>query len=221
MYTLLKPVGGVALRWYYRSITITGLERIPPSGPVFLAVNHPNALVDALVVGHVMPRRVRFTAKATIFANPLVARFLSAVGVVPLRRSHDEVRAGAPGDLDPSRNQASFDAVAQALAEGSAVVIFPEGKSHDDPHLAPLRTGLARMVLHATDHHRVRGVPTLTQLVADRLAAVTLNFDSAAGARRRRDPAVPHAGGGAPPRSRAHGRAYAGRCGTGNAGDGL
>lgn len=223
LYDLLKPVGGVALRWYYRSITTTGLERVPRDGPVFLAVNHPNALVDALTVGWCAPRRVRFTAKATLFTNPLVARFLSAVGVVPLRRASDEARVGAPGDLDPSRNQASFDAVAQALAAGSAVVIFPEGKSHDDPKLAPLRTGLARMVLHATDHHRVRGVrivpvgllfehkeqprsrillqvgepldvdaltdgqrtvPTLTQLVADRLAAVTLNFDSTDDAER-------------------------------------
>lgn len=223
LYALLKPVGAIALRWYYRSITTTGLERVPRDGPVFLAVNHPNALVDALVVGVCVPRRVRFTAKATIFANPLVARFLTAVGVVPLRRASDEARVQAPGDIDPARNQASFDAVAQALAEQSAIVIFPEGKSHDDPKLAPLRTGLARMVLHAMSSQGVRGmhivpvgllfeykeqprsrvllqvgepldfdalpagqhtVTALTQLVADRLAAVTQNFDSADDAER-------------------------------------
>ena len=160
LYALFKPVVGVALRWYYRSITITGLERIPPSGPVFLAVNHPNALVDALVVGHVVPRRVRFTAKATIFANPVAAWLLTRVGVVPLRRSHDESAAGSAPD--PTRNAAAFDAVADALSAQAAIVIFPEGKSHDDPHLAPLRTGLARMVWHAADTrdvHNIRIVP--------------------------------------------------------------
>jgi 1-acyl-sn-glycerol-3-phosphate acyltransferase len=217
LYQLFKPVVGVALRWYYRSITTAGLERIPRDGPVFLAVNHPNALVDALVVGWCTPRPVRFTAKATIFANALAARFFTAVGVVPLRRASDE-RTSATSDADPSRNAAAFDAVAQALRDGGAVVIFPEGRSHDDPHLAPLRSGLARMALHAAEQFGVTGmrivpvgllferkeaprsrvllqvgepidvdalvqarasVGTVTQLVSDRLAAVTLNFDNA------------------------------------------
>jgi 1-acyl-sn-glycerol-3-phosphate acyltransferase len=227
LYELLKPVVGVALQWYYRSILTEGIERVPKSGPVFLAVNHPNALVDALVVGYTVPRRVRFTAKATIFANPLAASFLRRVGVVPLRRASDESKSGTPAATDAERNAernaASFGAVAQALAEQGAIVIFPEGKSHDLPQLAPLRTGLARMTLQAYAEHGVRGVrivpigllferkeaprsrvlmqvgdpihvdqlvdagvsvATLTQLVAARLAAVTLNFDSPEDAER-------------------------------------
>lgn len=230
LYEALKPVVRVALRWYYAGVTVTGLSRVPRDGPIFLAVNHPNALVDALVVGANMPRRVRFTAKATIFSNALAARFFTAVGVVPLRRAADEVPPSAdratavtpPRDLDPTRNAASFDAVVQALAHGAAIVIFPEGKSHDDPRLAPLRTGLARMTRQAVDQG-VRGirivpvgllferkeaprsrvllqvgepldidalmaahvsVPTLMQLVQERLEAVTLNFSSAEDAER-------------------------------------
>ncbi|MBL0938868.1 MAG: 1-acyl-sn-glycerol-3-phosphate acyltransferase [Gemmatimonadaceae bacterium] len=229
LYSLLHPLVGVALRWYYRSITVTGLERIPESGPVFIAANHPNALVDALVVGCVVPRRVRFTAKATIFSNPLGARLLTRIGVVPLRRASDE-RSETPSDgqpdparPDPARNAASFDAVADALAEGAAIVIFPEGRSHDDPHLAPLRTGLARMAWHAADARGVRelrivpvgllfeqkerprsrilvrvgeplvvdalrlqgaNIASLTQLVSERLNAVTLNFSSPEDAER-------------------------------------
>lgn len=218
IYPLLKPCVQVALRWYYRRITATGLERVPKGGPVFLAVNHPNALVDALVVGACLPRRVGFTAKATLFANPLVAAFLHRAGVVPLRRASDEAKQQRTDAADPSRNAASFDAVAEALARGAAIVVFPEGKSHDDPKLAPLRTGLARMALHAAQQFGVGGirivpigllferkeqprsrvlvqvgdpieldplieanaqVSTLTQLVAGRLHAVTLNFDSA------------------------------------------
>lgn len=158
LYRVLKPCVQVALGWYYRRITTTGLERVPRDGPVFLAVNHPNALVDALVVGACLPRQVGFTAKATIFSNPLVARFLARAGVVPLRRAADEAKAGRDTATDPSRNAASFDAVAQALARGAAIVVFPEGKSHDDPALAPLRTGLARMALHAVQQYGVRGL---------------------------------------------------------------
>ncbi|WP_310568752.1 lysophospholipid acyltransferase family protein [Gemmatimonas sp.] len=160
LYELLKPVIGVALHWYYRSILTEGIERVPKDGPVFLAVNHPNALVDALVVGYAVPRRVHFTAKATIFANPLATTFLQAVGVVPLRRASDESKAGASSasPADAERNAASFEAVADALAKQGAIVIFPEGKSHDLPQLAPLRTGLARMTLQAYQAHGVRGV---------------------------------------------------------------
>jgi hypothetical protein len=44
------------------------------------ASNHPNALVDALVV----PRRVVLTAKATLLENPIARLLVRTVGVVPL-----------------------------------------------------------------------------------------------------------------------------------------
>jgi 1-acyl-sn-glycerol-3-phosphate acyltransferase len=147
MYALLRAIAGIALRWFYRSIQIDGRERIPRRGPILIVVNHPNALVDALLVGWVVPRRVLLTAKATLFGNPLSAALLRWVGVLPLRRASDEK---APRDhANPSRNEDTFAAVRQALRAGRAVLIFPEGKSHDEPTMAPLKTGAARMALDA------------------------------------------------------------------------
>jgi 1-acyl-sn-glycerol-3-phosphate acyltransferase len=156
-YELLRRLARIALSWYYGRVEATGLERVPSSGPVFLAGNHPNALMDALVIGVLVPRRVRMLAKATLFTNPLVARVLHALGVIPLHRAKDAAVTGAPAD-DPARNAASFRAVSDALADGAAVLIFPEGISHDAPQLAPLRTGLARMALEARDTHGVRAL---------------------------------------------------------------
>lgn len=237
LYESLRPVASLALRWYYRSISVAGRSRVPQNGPVFFAVNHPNALVDALVVATVIPRRVGFTAKSTIFANPLLSVFLRAVGVVPLKRTADMLKEAASAQenvgsenaklgavaIDPSRNAETFRAVGEALAEGKAIVVFPEGISHDAPRLAPLRTGLARMALQARDSQNVRGikiipvgllferkeeprsrvlvqigepidvdafadgaaaVESLTATVAERLAAVTLNFETPADAQR-------------------------------------
>ena len=147
MYALLRALAGVALRWFYRSIQVDGRERIPRRGPVLFVVNHPNALVDAMLVGWAVPRRVLLTAKATLFGNPLGAMLLRWVGVVPLRRASDERRVREP--LDPSRNEDTFLAVRAAFQAGRAVLIFPEGKSHDEPAMAPLRTGAARMALDA------------------------------------------------------------------------
>jgi 1-acyl-sn-glycerol-3-phosphate acyltransferase len=156
VYALLRAIAGIALRWYYRDIQVEGLERVPRRGPVLLVVNHPNALVDALVVGWVLRRRVLITAKSTIFANPIAGALLRFIGVVPLRRATDEARANAL--MNPARNRETFETVHRALARGGMVLIFPEGKSHDEPSLAPLKTGAARMALHARNSRDVPGL---------------------------------------------------------------
>src|SRR5262245_7017007 len=109
LYTLLRTVTGVSLRWFYSRVDTEGLERIPATAPVLLAVNHPNALVDALVVGMVCPRRVVMTAKATLFANPLLAALFRAAGVVPLIRARDVAELKTSGEAE--RNAAAFGAL--------------------------------------------------------------------------------------------------------------
>lgn len=156
MYALLRAIAGVALRWYYRDIRVEGLDRVPRHRPLLLVVNHPNALVDALLVGWALPRRIMITAKASLFANPAGAALLRWIGVLPLIRAADEdEHRRAPG---PARNRGTFTAVHRALADGAVVLIFPEGITHDAPSIAPLKTGAARMALHA---YRAGDVPEL------------------------------------------------------------
>ena len=151
-YALLRRLAGVALRWYYRDVRVVGLDRVPRGVPLLVAPNHPNALVDALLVGWLLPRRLLITAKATLFANPVAARLLRWLGVLPLRRASDEsTRRAAGGAPERARNAETLRAVVDALAARGAVLIFPEGKSWDEPRLAPLRTGAARIALEARE----------------------------------------------------------------------
>ena len=154
-YRVLRGFGRLALRWFYRDVEVVGAERLPAGGPLLLASNHPNALVDALVIGCTLRRPVTLTAKATLLDNPITRRLLRAAGVVPLRRASDDTRNGAGGILDPSRNANAFAAVLDVLEQDGIVLVFPEGKSHSDPELAPLKTGLARMALMARDERRL------------------------------------------------------------------
>jgi len=149
LYRLLKATAAIALRWYYADVAVQGRERVPPHGPVLVLANHPNALIDPLLVGTAIPRRVLLTAKATLFDNPALALLLRAVGVVPLRRAKDESRDGASRLVTPDRNAQAFALVTSALRDSQAVLVFPEGISHDDPALAPLKSGAARMALQA------------------------------------------------------------------------
>ena len=160
LYRVLRAAADVALRWYYADIVVQGAERIPTSGPLVIAANHPNALVDALLAVTTLHRPVRLTAKATLFEHPLLAPVLRAVGVVPLRRAKDELAARRGGQVPVARNAESFQQVTDALRQGSVVLVFPEGISHDAPTLAPLKTGAARMALSAADAG-VRGVRLL------------------------------------------------------------
>ena len=149
LYQLLRGTAAIALRWYYADVTVQGAERVPREGPLLILANHPNALIDPLLVGTAVPRRVLLTAKATLFEHPVLAMLLEAVGVVPLRRAKDECRTGVPITPTPERNAIAFQRVTAALRARKVVLIFPEGISHDDSTLAPLKSGAARMALQA------------------------------------------------------------------------
>jgi len=157
IYAALRWIAGVALHWFYGDIRIIGKEKIPRNVPLLIAVNHPNALVDSLVIGWLMPRRVVMTAKATLLANPFIALLFKTVGVVPLRRASDEARSVVGQPLNPARNSGAFSEMLQVLNGKGAVLIFPEGTSNSK-ELAPLKSGLARVALQARDSAGIKSV---------------------------------------------------------------
>lgn len=160
-YRVLHGIARLAARWYYRGVEIEGAARIPATGPVLLLVNHPNELMDAIFAGLVAPRQLTFTGKATLFANPVLGAFLRHMRVVPLRRVQDERPAAADGVAtavtDAARNADAFAAIHASLSAGQMVLIFPEGRSWDEPRLAPIKTGAARIALSAMSAG-VRGI---------------------------------------------------------------
>lgn len=149
IYSSLRWIAGVALHWFYGDIRVVGKEKIPHNVPLLIAVNHPNALVDSLIVGWLMPRRVVMTAKATLLANPFIALLFRTLGVVPLRRTSDEAHARGHRPPKPERNSNAFREMLKVLRGNGAVLIFPEGTSHSNKELAPLKSGLARLALQA------------------------------------------------------------------------
>lgn len=136
----LAQVSEFFVRLYYRASRSGG--RVPASGPVLLVANHPNTLLDPACVAWAAERPVRFLAKAPLFSHPAIGWLVRASGSIPVHRRQDD-----PEQME--KNEATFAAVYDALAEGSAVALFPEGVSHSEPALVPLRTGAARIALGA------------------------------------------------------------------------
>jgi 1-acyl-sn-glycerol-3-phosphate acyltransferase len=161
IYSVLKWITGIALHWFYGDIRVVGKDRIPAQGPLLIAVNHQNALVDSLIAGWVIPRRIAMTAKATLSDNPLIAFVFRILHVVPLRRMSDEARQQNGLPVDRSRNREAFSEIISLLRQNGAVLIFPEGKSHNEFGLEPLKTGLARLALQARDEGGIKGIRIL------------------------------------------------------------
>lgn len=130
------------VRFYYPRIEVTGGELIPREGPVLLAANHPNSLIDPVMLGIAARRPVRLMAKATLFSAPVFGSLLRALGMVPAYRGSDDAK-------QVSKNLESLAAAGRQVASGGAMGIFPEGKSHDATQLAMVRSGAARLAMQA------------------------------------------------------------------------
>jgi 1-acyl-sn-glycerol-3-phosphate acyltransferase len=107
-------------------------ERIPAAGPVILASNH-RSFLDPFVIACLVRRPVYFVAKRELFAHPLIAWILGALGAFPIERG---------------RGDAEAMATALAILErGDCIVIFPEGTRVRPGPLGAPRRGVGRLAL--------------------------------------------------------------------------
>jgi len=148
---VIVAVVRLALRIYFQRIEVTGVEHVPLDTPVIFVLNHPNALVDPVFLLCLAPRDVSFLAKAPLFRMPVIGYLVRQLDSLPVYRHQDE---GA----DVTKNQETFVAARKLLARGGTIGICPEGVSHDDPGLKPIKTGAARISLAAVSTGEVNSL---------------------------------------------------------------
>lgn len=141
------------VRLFYREIHVAGAERLPAEGPWLIASNHPNGLLDPLVLRLGLHRPVGFLAKSTLFGNPIGRAAMEAFGALKAFRQSD--------GQDTAKNEQSFEHCRALLRRGGFLCLFPEGVSHSDPALRPLKTGAARIALSYQQQRQERGGPPL------------------------------------------------------------
>jgi 1-acyl-sn-glycerol-3-phosphate acyltransferase len=155
-YLLVRALARFLLNLFYTRIEVVGAEHVHTAGPLIVAANHHNSVVDAMLLLTVIRRPLHILANAPLFRHPLIGPFLRLIGALPVHRREEA------GD-DPSRNAALFAATTAALRAGGAILIFPEGRTQPEPVLQAIRTGTARMLLAAESeepsHPRVTLLP--------------------------------------------------------------
>ena len=140
----LQGLARLVLGIFFRQIEVVGGERIPDRGPLILLANHINSLIDPCLVIYAAPRLPRFLAKSTLWQLAYMRPFLDLAAAIPVYRRQDE-------GVDTSRNQEMFARCHELLRDGGSIALFPEGTSHNEPSLQPLKTGAARIALEAEE----------------------------------------------------------------------
>ncbi|MDR0765100.1 MAG: 1-acyl-sn-glycerol-3-phosphate acyltransferase [Synergistaceae bacterium] len=125
----------------YNRLEARGLPNVPKEGPVIVASNHAS-FIDPPLIGAVLPIRLRYPAKESLFRVSLLGFLIRTLGAVPVARG-DSQRAGAVMKL-----------LLELLNEGESVLLFPEGSRSADGRLKPLEAGVAYLSVKT-------GVPVL------------------------------------------------------------
>jgi 1-acyl-sn-glycerol-3-phosphate acyltransferase len=112
-----------------------GLEHIPDEGPALIVCNHVS-FVDPLVLMAASPRPITFVMDHNIFRIPVLSFVFRTAKAIPIASAKEDERL----------LNAAYDAVAEALARGELVGIFPEGRITDTGELYPFKGGVKKII---------------------------------------------------------------------------
>jgi len=150
---IIKRIAAWANALLFRRFEVRHEPGLTESGPQLANGSHFGGFSDALVLVHAMDRVPRFVGRDVIWKNPVARVVMNWVGAIPVHK---------PDDGGPSSNDQMFRSAYEALGAGELVTIFPEGITVDDPSIANIKTGSARIALGA----RANGVEGLRLISA-------------------------------------------------------
>jgi 1-acyl-sn-glycerol-3-phosphate acyltransferase len=127
---------------FLRRLFVINRDKVPQSGPLIIASNHPDSFFDALVIGATLNQMIHTLARADAFKKPAVAFWLRQIKLIPVFR-------GSEGRQHVKNLDATTRESLAALKQKDAVVVFSEGVCVNEWRLRPLGKGTARMAYDA------------------------------------------------------------------------
>jgi len=132
------------LRIHFRRVFVSGTDKVPATGPVILACNHPNSFLDAIVVALLLKRPVNFLVRSDVFRKPAARWILGKLKMIPIYRLQEGVE-------NLEKNQGTFKLCTDILSRGEVLLIFSEGNCVLEKRLRSLKKGTARIVFGAEE----------------------------------------------------------------------
>ncbi len=131
---LLRFASWALVHSIYR-VEVSDLEKIPDEGPALLVSNHVS-FVDALVIGGLIRRPVRFVMYYKIYNWPILRWIFKTAKAIPI--------ASAREDRELLKD--AFDRIQQELEDGQLVCIFPEGAITRDGEVQIFKSGVEQIL---------------------------------------------------------------------------
>lgn len=141
-YHLLKFFARLALKLYCRDIYTHQAALLRQEGPLFLAANHPNSFLDAVIIASVCKRKTFILVRGDVFSNKWANRILRKIYCLPIYRRSE-------GRNLMEQNENTFSESLDLLKKGYNVLIFAEGICENEWKLRSLGKGAARLAHRA------------------------------------------------------------------------
>jgi len=139
LYSLLKSLIKLSLSVFFKKFNVIGRENIPKSGPVIFVANHPSAVMDPLLVGVALKKKIHFLAGAEWIGEGFKANvYKKQFNMIPVHRpwlakgkkvSNDEMFKESYKNLD----------------NNDWILIFPEATTQTLSKIRDLKTGAVRI----------------------------------------------------------------------------
>lgn len=160
LYKVLQWIMRRSIDVHYLQVK-ADLQKVPKTGPLLIAANHPNSFLDALIIACLIDRPLHFLARSDVFTKKWSNYLLRKLNLIPIYRKQE-------GTEKLLNNQFTFDESSEILAQKGAILVFVEGVSVMDMKLRPLKKGLGRIILQY-----FQKLPNSSIKVAN----VSLNYD--------------------------------------------
>ena len=138
LYTFPAMVATVLTKGFFRKIYLNNTKQVPLDAPVILAVNHPLAFMDPILLGCYLDTPLYFMTRGDVFEKPFYRKLMESVNMFPVYRRRD-------GYNHRDRNDGVFEYVQEKLKQKKVVCIFVEGEHHLEKRVNPVQKGIARI----------------------------------------------------------------------------
>jgi glycerol-3-phosphate O-acyltransferase / dihydroxyacetone phosphate acyltransferase len=144
IYNIFVQTTQLGLFAFLRKIHFYNIKGVPTDKPVLLAVNHPTAFMDPLLLCGFLEPPIFNMTRGDIFAKPFWRKMLESCNMFPVFRAKD-------GYNDRNRNDEVFNFVFDKLTQRRVVTIYVEGEHHIDKRLRPIQKGIVRIAFGAME----------------------------------------------------------------------